>query len=69
MLAEVNRTGDLFFDSAWLSSTLRGHSSPAVAARVQRFLDELPAAYSPQLRALLLQKTDLLFRAARAQAR
>ena len=61
MLAEVNRTGDLFFDSAWLSSTLRGHSSPAVAARVQRFLDELPAAYSPQLRALLLQRPTCCF--------
>ena len=35
MLAEVNRTGDLFFDSAWLGATLSGHSSPAVAVRVQ----------------------------------
>jgi aminopeptidase N len=37
MLAEVHRTGDLFFDSAWLSATLSGHSSPAVAARVRQF--------------------------------
>jgi len=69
MLPDVNRTGDLFFDSAWLQATLSGHSSPAVAARVRRFLDELPASYPPRLRALLLQQTDLLFRAAHAQSR
>jgi len=58
----------LFFDAAWLGATLSGHSSPAVAVRVRRFLDELPAGYPPHLRMLLLQRTDLLFRAARAQA-
>ncbi len=69
MLPEVNRTGDIFFDSAWLNATLRGHSSPDVAARVRRFLDELPAAYPAHLRALLQQESDLLFRAARVQQR
>jgi aminopeptidase N len=68
MLPEVHRTGGLFFDSAWLQSTLNGHSSPRVAAHVRRFLDELPVGYPPRLRALLLQQTDLLLRSARAQS-
>ena len=69
MLPDVNGTGNLFFDSAWLAGTLNGHASAAVAATVQERLDSLPADYPPKLRELLLQRSDLLFRAARHQGR
>jgi aminopeptidase N len=69
MLLEVHKTGALFFDASWVDALLRGHSSPEVAAAVTRFIDTLPADYPPQLRALVLQKSDLLMRAARARAR
>lgn len=68
MLEAVHATGALFFDAAWVDATLRGHGSPEVAAAVTRFLDTRPADYPPQLRALVLQKSDLLMRAARFAA-
>ena len=67
MVLTVNRTGNLFFDTAWLAAVLNGHSSPAVAEAVQQFLDEMPPGYPPRLRALVLQRADLLMRAARWQ--
>lgn len=69
MLLEVHRTGDLFFDMAWVGSVLSGHGTPAVAATVQQFIDGLPPDYPPQLRALVLQRADLLMRAARWRTR
>ena len=68
MLLEVHRTGALFFDANWMRDILRGHSSPRAAAAVSRFIDDLPADYPPRLRALILQSSDLLMRAAHAQA-
>ena len=68
MLLEIHRTGALFFDDAWVDATLRGHSSHQVAAAVASFVDTLPADYPPRLRALVLQKADLLMRAARTRA-
>jgi len=68
MLLEIHKTGALFFDAAWIDATLRGHSSPQVAAAVTTFVDLLPVDYPPQLRALILQRSDFLMRAARAQA-
>jgi aminopeptidase N len=68
MLLEVHRTGALFFDAIWMRDSLRGHSSPRAAAAVSRFVDDLPADYPPRLRALILQSSDLLMRAARIQA-
>ena len=65
MVLTVNRTGNLFFDTAWLAAVLNGHSSPAVAEAVQQFLAEMPPDYPPRLRALVLQRADLLMRAAR----
>ena len=67
MLLEVHRTGALFFDDNWMRDTLRGHSSPLAAAAVSRFVDDLPADYPPRMRALILQSSDLLMRAAHAQ--
>ena len=68
MLLEVHRTGALFFDANWMRDTLRGHSSPRAAAAVSRFVDDLPADYPPRLRALILQSSDLLMRAAHIEA-
>ena len=64
LLVEVQRTGDIFFPAGWLGATLGGHTSPAAAEVVRRFLDGLDA-YPPRLRAKILQSADLLFRAAR----
>lgn len=64
MLREIQRTGDIFFPKRWLDATLSGHSSKEVAADVQRFLDTLPPDYPPRLRAITLQSSDELFRAA-----
>ena len=68
MLLEVHRTGALFFDANWMRDTLRGHSSPRAAAAVSRFIGDLPADYPPRMRALILQSSDLLMRAAHAHA-
>ncbi len=69
LLAEVRRTGDIFFPAGWLGATLGGHNSAAAAEVVRRFLDGLDAGYPPRLRAKILQSADLLFRAARIVAR
>ncbi|MBW6493787.1 MAG: hypothetical protein K0B16_04400 [Burkholderiaceae bacterium] len=65
MVLTVNRSGNLFFDTAWLGAVLGGHSSPAIAQVVQQFVAQLPPGYPPRLRALVLQRSDLLARAAR----
>ncbi len=65
LLAEVQRTGDIFFPAGWLDATLGGHNSAAAADVVRRFLDGLDPGYPPRLRAKILQSADLLFRAAR----
>jgi aminopeptidase N len=64
MLWEIQKTGDIFFPKRWMDATLSGHSEPAVAATVQRFLDTRPAGYPPRLRQIVLQSADELFRAA-----
>jgi aminopeptidase N len=68
MLLDVHRTGALFFDASWVRDTLRGHASPGVATMVTRFIDELPADYPPNMRALVLQSSDILMRAARTNS-
>ncbi len=63
LLAEVQRTGDIFFPAGWLDATLGGHNSAAAAEVVRGFLDALDPGYPPRLRAKILQSADLLFRA------
>lgn len=63
MLLDVRRHGGTFFDTQWVYSVLSGHSSPAVAEVVQRYLASLPADYPPKLREQVLQASDLLQRA------
>jgi aminopeptidase N len=67
LLQEIQRTGDIFFPTRWINSTLAGYNSPAVAATVQQFLDGLPSAYPVRLRNIILQAADELVRAAAVQ--
>ncbi len=65
MLQEIQRTGDIFFPKRWLDATLGGYGSADVGRMVRTFLDSLPADYPPRLRAITLQSSDELFRAAK----
>jgi len=68
LLAEIQRTGDIFFPAAWTGSVLWGHRSPRAAAMVHDFLaSELQ--YPERLRWTILSSADDLFRAAALSAR
>ena len=67
MLVEIQRTGDIFFPTRWMESTLRGHASPEVAATVRGFLASA-RRYPPRLRWTIQSTADDLFRAARPRA-
>jgi len=63
LLREIQRTGDIFFPTRWMDSTLWGHRSPGAMATVQDFLaGELQ--YPERLRWTILSAADELFRAA-----
>jgi aminopeptidase N len=64
MVAEIQRTGDIFFPQRWLGSTLGSHNAPDLAAEVKAWLDALPDDYPHRLRGKILQSTDGLERAA-----
>ena len=64
LLREIQQTGDIFFPTRWMESTLAGHRSPEVAAIVRGFLAENPR-YPQRLRWTILSTADELFRAAR----
>jgi aminopeptidase N len=64
LLLEIRRTGDIFFPTRWMESTLSGHRSPEVAATVRKFLAENPR-YPERLRWIVLTAADELFRATR----
>jgi aminopeptidase N len=64
LLLEIRRTGDIFFPTRWMESTLAGHRSPEVAATVRKFLAENPR-YPERLRWIVLTAADELFRATR----
>src|SRR5206468_8683242 len=63
LLVEIQRTGDIFFPTNWMSATLRGHNTRAAANVVRAFLDE-HKEYPLRLRRIILQAADELFRAA-----
>jgi aminopeptidase N len=74
MLREIQRTGDIFFPTRWMDSTLWGHRSPETAATVRAFLERVGKgsrnssaadAYPTRLRWTILATADELFRAAR----
>ncbi len=62
MLTEIQRTGDIFFPKNWLVYTVGRYSSPEAAKIVSTFLKEHPT-YNKNLKAKILQFSDLLFRA------
>jgi len=63
LLREIQQTGDIFFPTRWMESTLSGHRSPEVAATVRQFLTEHPE-YPERLRWTVLATADEMFRAA-----
>jgi imidazolonepropionase-like amidohydrolase len=63
MLWEIQKTGDIFFPTRWMTATLSGHTSREVATTVRTFLAQLPANYPPRLRNTILVAADELFRA------
>jgi aminopeptidase N len=67
MLAEIQRTGDIFFPLDWTSAVLGGHNSPAAAQTVTRFL-AAQKDYPARLRRVIEQHADPLIRAAKLRA-
>jgi aminopeptidase N len=63
LLREIQRTGDIFFPKRWLDAAFNGHHSSHAAATVREFLDD-QREYPPQLRQIIQQSADPLFRAA-----
>jgi aminopeptidase N len=68
LLADIQRTGDIFFPSAWTGSILWGHRSPRAAAMVNDFLAK-ELQYPERLRWTVLSSADDLFRASALSAR
>ena len=66
-LADIQRTGDVFFPQSWLQASFTWYRTPTAASLVRRFLRDHPD-YNPKLRAKILQATDNLFRATRLAA-
>ena len=62
LLWEIQKTGDIFFPTRWMDTTLAGHQTPDVAATVREFLGRLPQNYPPRLTNIILQTADELFR-------
>ena len=64
LLVEIQRTGDIFFPTRWMTAALSGHNTASAAKIVNDFLagqDNYPL----RLRQIILQTSDTLFRAAR----
>jgi aminopeptidase N len=66
LLADIRRTGDIFFPKRWMDATLSGHRSPQAAAIVRGFLARNPQ-YPERLRWVVLSAADDLFRSVRTQ--
>ena len=62
LLEELQRTGDIFFPTAWLGATLQNHYSAKAIETVDTFLAARPN-YNAQLRMKILQAVDLPRRA------
>ncbi len=61
LLREIQRTGDIFFPTRWMDSTLSGHSSLEVANTVRDFLAK-ELDYPQRLRWTILTAADDLLR-------
>ncbi|UCC14405.1 MAG: peptidase M1, partial [Gammaproteobacteria bacterium] len=64
MLEEIQRTGDIFFPTGWMASTLSGHNSTEVVDIVEGFLEARPD-YPQRLVQKILQASDMVERSAR----
>jgi aminopeptidase N len=69
LLAEIQRTGDIFFPKRWADATLSGHQSASAARRVSDFLGKLPENYQERLRRIILSSSDDLIRLRRTRER
>jgi aminopeptidase N len=69
LLAEIQRTGDIFFPKRWVDATLSGHQSASAARRVNDFLGKLPENYQERLRRIILSSSDDLIRLRRIRER
>lgn len=67
LLEEIQRSGDIFFPTAWLHANLENHHSDLAVATVQLFLAQRPD-YNPQLRLKIEQALDIPLRANRILA-
>ena len=63
LLREIQQTGDIFFPTRWMDSTLWGHRSPETATIVREFLASQPD-YPQRLTWTILTSADELFRVA-----
>ena len=63
LLREIQQTGDIFFPTRWMDSTLSGHRSPEAAKTVREFLESNPQ-YPQRLTWTILTSADELFRVA-----
>jgi aminopeptidase N len=61
LLTEIQKTGDIFFPTSWLSATFNSYQSKKAMDIVNDFLLQHPD-YNPNLRGKILQSTDHLFR-------
>lgn len=66
LLADIRRTGDIFFPRNWMDALLSGHNSADAAETVRGFLRENPQ-YPVRLRRIVQQSADMLFRASAAK--
>lgn len=64
LLEEIQRTGDIFFPSDWLTASFNYYQSEKAESVVRTFLRDHPK-YNPQLKAKILQSSDDLFRTRR----
>ena len=63
LLREIQQTGDIFFPTRWMDSTLSGHRSQEAAKTVREFLASHPQ-YPQRLTWTILTSADELFRVA-----
>ena len=63
LLREIQQTGDIFFPTRWMDSTLSGHRSAEAAKTVRAFLESNPQ-YPQRLTWTILTSADELFRIA-----
>jgi aminopeptidase N len=64
LLADIQRTGDIFFPIRWTNAVLNGHNSRAAAETVTAFVAK-QKGFPPRLRQIVEQSADQLYRAAR----